>query len=155
MKAYHSLCMLCALCASLFLFSCKKQIPVTSIALDQTDMVLDKGQTGSLTATLEPAEATANAVSWTSSATDVVTVSANGTTATIKAVKGGTATISVTSGPRPIFPRMASVPNRRMSAITLPGAKRNPIMKKGTPWTIPAVIGEGTKAVMTGRLTSI
>ena len=78
MKRHYSLGMLCALCASLFLFSCKKEISVTSISLDRTDVVLDQGQTGSLTATLEPAEATANAVSWTSSATDVVTVTADG-----------------------------------------------------------------------------
>ena len=110
MKRYHSLGMLCALCTSLFLFSCKKEIPVTSISLDRTDVVLDQGQTGSLTATLEPAEATENAVSWTSSATDIVTVTADGTSATIKAVKGGTATISVTCGGKSASCEVAVVP---------------------------------------------
>lgn len=114
MKRYQLFGLFCALCASLILFSCKKekeiQIPVTSIALDRTDVVLDKGQTGSLTATIEPADATANAVSWTSSATDVVTVSADGTSATIKAVKGGTATISVTCGGKSASCEVAVVP---------------------------------------------
>lgn len=98
MKGYHSLGFVCALCASLIIFSCKKEIPVTSITLDQTELLLDEGKTASLTATVEPSEATANAISWTSSATDVVTVNANGTSATIKAVKGGTATVSVSCG---------------------------------------------------------
>ena len=98
MKGYHSLGFVCALCASLILSSCKKEIPVTSITLDQTELLLDEGKTASLTATVEPSEATANAISWTSSATDVVTVNANGTSATIKAVKGGTATVSVSCG---------------------------------------------------------
>ena len=110
MKRHYSLGMLCALCASLFLFSCKKEISVTSISLDRTDVVLDQGQTGSLTAMLEPAEATANSVSWTSSATDVVTVTADGTSATIKAVKGGTATISVTCGGKSASCEVAVVP---------------------------------------------
>lgn len=114
MKRYQLFGLFCAFCASLILFSCKKekeiQIPVTSIALDRTDVVLDKGQTGSLTATIEPADATDNTVSWTSSATDVVTVSADGTSATIKAVKGGTATISVTCGGKSASCEVAVVP---------------------------------------------
>lgn len=62
MKGYHSLGFICALCASLILFSCKKEIPVTSITLDQTELLLDEGKTASLTATVEPSEATANAI---------------------------------------------------------------------------------------------
>ena len=91
MKRYQLFGLFCALCASLIIFSCKKEIPVTSIALYQTELLLDEGKTASLTATVEPSEATANAINWTSSATDVVTVTANGTSATIKAVKGGMA----------------------------------------------------------------
>ena len=56
MKRYSSFGLFCILCASLILFSCKKEIPVTSITLDQTELLLDEGKTASLTATVEPSD---------------------------------------------------------------------------------------------------
>ncbi|SDZ37987.1 HYR domain-containing protein, partial [Proteiniborus ethanoligenes] len=69
-------------------------IPVTGVTLDQTTMNLTVGgATGTLTATVAPAEATNKNVSWSSSNEGVATVS-NGV---VTPVSAGTTTITVTT----------------------------------------------------------
>ncbi|GEM_PF-4660482 len=66
-------------------------VPVSSVSLDQTSLALNKGESATLTATVNPYDATDKSVSWSTSNSSVATV-ANGV---VKAVGGGTATITV------------------------------------------------------------
>ncbi|MGE5396098.1 MAG: Ig-like domain-containing protein, partial [Chitinophagales bacterium] len=68
-------------------------VPVTAVSLDQPEMSLKTGSTGTLAATVEPDNATNKAVTWSSSDTSIVTV-ADGV---LTAVAVGTATITATT----------------------------------------------------------
>ena len=70
-----------------------KVYPVTSIVLDKTSHEMTEGDEFTLTATINPSNATNKNVSWKSSNTSVATVS-NGK---VTAVKAGSATITVTT----------------------------------------------------------
>ena len=65
--------------------------PVTGITLSHTSLSLEVGKTQTLTATIQPADATDKSVTWTSSNTSVATVSTSGKV-TAKAV--GTCTVT-------------------------------------------------------------
>ena len=67
------------------------ETPVTSVTLDKTSLTLDVGGSDTLTATVEPANATDKAVTWSTSNENVATVDQNGN---VKAVGAGTATIT-------------------------------------------------------------
>ena len=67
---------------------------VTGVSLDKTTLTLAVNDTGKLTATVTPDNATNKNVTWKSSNTSVATVSADGT---VTAMKAGTATITVTT----------------------------------------------------------
>ena len=82
-------------------------VAVTGVSLDKHELSLSAGQTGTLTATVTPANATNKAVTWTSSAPTVATVSGGVVTAlaegtaviTVKTTDGGftdTCTVTVT-----------------------------------------------------------
>ena len=66
-------------------------IPVTSITLNKTSLTLEKGTSGTLTATVSPQDATNKEVKWTSSDISIASVDQNGT---VIAIKGGDATIT-------------------------------------------------------------
>lgn len=68
-------------------------VNVSSITLNKTSITLEKGKTTTLTATINPSNATNKNVTWSSNNTNVATVN-NGT---IKANKAGTATITAIS----------------------------------------------------------
>lgn len=67
---------------------------VTSVTLNKTTLSLDAGKTGKLTATVLPASAADKSITWSSSKTDVASVSSNGT---VTAKKAGTAVITATA----------------------------------------------------------
>ena len=69
-------------------------IPVTSVKLNKTSQTIEKGATVSLTATVNPSNATNKNVTWKSSNTKVATVDQNGK---VKGTAKGTATITVTT----------------------------------------------------------
>lgn len=71
-----------------------KNVPVSGISLDKTTLSIVEGQSGQLTATVAPANATKKAVTWSSSNTAVATVNATGQ---VTAVAPGTARITVTT----------------------------------------------------------
>ena len=71
-----------------------ENIPVTGITLNTTTASLEVGKTTTLTATVEPSDATNKSVTWTSSDTSVATVAPDGT---VTAVKAGAATITATA----------------------------------------------------------
>lgn len=66
-------------------------IPVSSIQLDKSSMTLLSGSSRRLSATVVPADATDNSVTWSSSNPAVLTVDQNGN---IKAIKAGVATVT-------------------------------------------------------------
>ena len=72
--------------------TCK--VTVGYVKLDQTEMILEKTKTKTLTAKVYPSTLRDKSVTWTSSNTAVATVSSNGK---VKGVKAGTATITCTS----------------------------------------------------------
>ena len=68
--------------------------PVTGVSLDQTTLSLYSGDTGQLTATVSPSNASNKNVSWSTSDPNVATVDANGL---VTAEGTGSATITVTT----------------------------------------------------------
>lgn len=70
----------------------KNDIQVTGVRLDETVLVLTKGETKKLTKTVEPENATNQNVSWESDAPSIVKVAADGTVA---AVEVGQANVTV------------------------------------------------------------
>ena len=69
-------------------------VAVTGVTLDQTSLTLEAGQTAQLTATVQPVNADDQAVTWSSSDNNVVSVDATGK---ITANAKGSATITVTT----------------------------------------------------------
>lgn len=67
---------------------------VTSVTLNRSALSLEVGQTGKLSATVLPASAADKSIAWSSSKTDVASVSSNGT---VTAKKAGTAVITATA----------------------------------------------------------
>ena len=75
-------------------------VPVTDVSLDKDMLNLFVGDSQTLTATVEPSNATNKAVTWSSSDSSIVTVGADqtdNTKATVKALKEGSATITATT----------------------------------------------------------
>jgi len=68
-------------------------VPVTGVTLDKASLALNVGASETLTATVEPSNATNKAINWSTSNASVATVS-NGT---VTAIAAGTATITVTT----------------------------------------------------------
>ena len=70
------------------------EVTVGYVKLDKTKVVINKGKTTTLTATVSPSSLTDKSVTWKSSNTKVATVTSKGK---VKGVKAGTATITCTS----------------------------------------------------------
>ena len=69
-------------------------INVTGVTMSPTTLSLETGQTGNLTATVEPVTATDKTVAWSTSNSSIATVDASGV---VTAIAEGTATITVTT----------------------------------------------------------
>ena len=69
-------------------------VPATGVTLDKTELSLAEGESATLTATVEPENATDKAIIWTSSNEDVATVKDG----VVTAVKAGKATITAACG---------------------------------------------------------
>ena len=75
--------------------SCSSSVvPVTGVSLDKESLVLGKGDSDTLTATIHPENATDKSVTWSSSDHNVVSVDINGN---VTAINEGQATITVTT----------------------------------------------------------
>ncbi|GHV95407.1 hypothetical protein AGMMS50293_17270 [Spirochaetia bacterium] len=72
-------------------------VAVAGVTLDNDTSNITVGDNVSLTATIEPVDATNQTVSWVSSDPDVATVSGSGKTVTVAGVAAGTAIITVTT----------------------------------------------------------
>lgn len=86
------LIVLCAIAA--LMASCVQEVKVSSITLDKTAITLDEGQTQTLRALVNPADATDQSITWASDNSAVATVDQSGK---VTAVKAGKANITVTS----------------------------------------------------------
>ena len=74
------------------------EVPVTGVSLDRTELELAVHDSRTLTATVEPADASDETVTWSAEPEGVVTLSDNGDgSRTVTAVKEGTVTVSVTA----------------------------------------------------------
>ena len=71
-----------------------KAVSVTSLKLNKDSLTLQERGSDTLTATVDPADATNQDVTWKSSDTSIATVSADGT---VTAISAGTATITATA----------------------------------------------------------
>ena len=92
MKKYFFLWLaIVTICIALF-SACKE--PVTDVTLNKNELHLIIGETETLIATIQPANASNDKVTWTSNNPDVATVNDNGL---VTAMDNGTATITVTS----------------------------------------------------------
>lgn len=108
---------------------------VTSISLDQIALNLEKGKNATLTASVNPSDASQN-VTWTSSNTDVATVtdgkitavSAGTATITAKTANGKTATCTVTVPAPP-----ATSVSLNLTSITLEAGKTKTLSAKVNP----------------------
>jgi hypothetical protein len=72
-------------------------VTVTGVTLNKNSVVLAVEGTETLTASVEPADATNKSVTWSSSDDTVATVTANGANVVVTAVTAGSATITVTT----------------------------------------------------------
>lgn len=71
-----------------------KAVPVTKVTLNTSETTMEVGKTTTLTASVQPSNATAKTLTWKSSNTSVATVSASGV---VTGVKKGNATITATA----------------------------------------------------------
>lgn len=106
-----------------------KQVAVTSVTVSPKTLNLEVGQTGTLTATVMPDNATDKTVTWTSNNDKVATVAADGT---VTAVGEGTATITATAanGKKDTCKVTVKVPAHKHTPVAVP-AQESTCMEKG------------------------
>lgn len=97
----------------------KVQIPVQGITLDKTSLSLAAGDSATLTATLNPNNATEN-ITWTSSNPSVATVN-NGT---VTGVKEGNAVITATAGGKSATCNVTVTSAKKATGIKISGDKK-------------------------------
>ncbi len=73
------------------------EVPVTGIKLDKAELSMKIGETQTLSATLQPGNATNKLLNWSSSDEAVATVQVQGGKAVVTALKAGTADITATT----------------------------------------------------------
>ncbi|WP_302567250.1 Ig-like domain-containing protein [Culturomica massiliensis] len=117
-------------------------VKVTKITLDKTELSLESGAKATLTATVEPADATIKSVVWSSSNPEVVSV--NPVTGEITAIANGLATVTATSSS-----------NKEVSAscaVTVGGSDPEPQQKLLKKITVKTVDEDG-ESITTTKLT--
>lgn len=93
-----------------------KAVPVTGVTLDKTELSLPVGETGTLTATVQPDTATDKTVTWASDDQTVATVDQSGT---VTAVAPGTATVTATTADGGHTARCVVTVTRPVTGVTL------------------------------------
>ncbi len=108
-------------------------VDVTGVSLDVTEKTAEKGETFTITATVEPSDATDKTVTWTSSNTSVATVDSDGK---VTAVGGGFAVITATVGEKTATCNVTVTTD--VTAVTLDIAEKT--VKKGETFTLTATV---------------
>ena len=111
-----------------------KAIDVTSVTLSETSLTLIEGDSQTITATVNPSDATDKTIDWTSTNNSVATVS-NGT---ITAKAPGNATITASCGDKKATCRVTVNARRYITSINMIKQKTLPV---GDIFTIYPVIG--------------
>lgn len=93
-----------------------KAVPATGVTLDKTELSLPVGETGTLTATVQPDTATDKTVTWASDDQTVATVDQSGT---VTAVAPGTATVTATTADGSHTARCVVTVTRPVTGVTL------------------------------------
>ena len=73
-------------------------VEVTGLTISPETLTLKEGESGTITATLTPSNATNKSIIWSSSDTSVATITGTGLSGSVKAVGVGTATITAKAG---------------------------------------------------------
>jgi uncharacterized protein YjdB len=97
----------------------REMVPVTGVTLSPSLLNLDTGYTGTIAATIAPANASVKALSWTSDNAAVATVTPTGTTATVTGVSAGSTTITATSPDGPSASVTVVVANVPVTGVSL------------------------------------
>ena len=84
-----------AVMLAMIFFACKEEVPVSGVTLDKTALTLTFEETAVLKATVEPANATVQTVTWSVKPAGVVTLKADGNSCTLAYAGDGTATVTV------------------------------------------------------------
>ena len=105
-----------------------KAVPMTSLALSQTDATLSVGDSVTLSTTHEPADASVTDVAWSSSNEAVATVSQDGT---VTAVGAGDATVTVYD---PTQPSLVSASATIHVSAPSPARKAGAWKRNGRGW---------------------
>ena len=84
-----------AVMLAMMFFACKEEVPVSGVTLDKTALTLTREETAVLKATVEPANATVQTVTWSVESEGVVTLKADGNSCTLAYAGDGTATVTV------------------------------------------------------------
>ena len=111
-------------------------VPVSGVTLSQTELILRKGATAKLTATVSPADATNKKVRWSSNNTAVAIVE-NGTMA---AVSVGNATITVTTEDGNHTARREVVVTAPVPAASVTLSQTELILRKGATAKLTATV---------------
>ncbi len=112
-------------------------IAVTSISLNKTTLSLVKGNSTTLTATINPSNVTNKALTWTTSNSSVATVDSNGK---VIAKGAGTATITVKTNNGKTATCKVTVTNPTVAATSITLNKTVLSLMKGTSTTLTATI---------------
>lgn len=113
-----------------------KRVPVTSVSLDITTLELTEGESATLTATVNPDNATDKTVTWTTSDSSIATVDANGK---VTAVKEGSATITANAGGKSAT--CSVTVNKKVVAVTSVTLNKTELsLKEGESETLTATV---------------
>lgn len=110
-------------------------VSVSGIKLDKTTLSLLKGESGKLTATISPEDATNKTINWTSSNTGVATVDINGN---VTALSTGTSIISATSVDGKFSASCTVTVSVNVSSISL--SQTSVTLEKGQSVTLTATV---------------
>ena len=118
-------------------------VKVTGIALDKTEATINKGETTTLTATIEPSDATIKDITWASDNETVATV----TDGVVSGLSVGTATITATTVDGEFTASCVVTVNELLKISTI--AQIKAILKDGTSSSTKAFDARLTRAVVT------
>lgn len=83
-----------AVMLAMIFFACKEEVPVTGVKTDRTALTLTVGETAVLTATVTPANATVQTVTWSVKPEEVVELNVDGNRCTVTPLTNGTVTVT-------------------------------------------------------------
>jgi len=127
----------------------RKYIAVTSVTLNQTSLSLEEGDSATLIATVSPADATEQTISWSSSNPSVATVAEG----RVSAVKEGTATITASCGGKSASCTV-SVKKKYVDVTSVTLSEYSMTMEEGQTATLIATVNPANATEQTVKWSS-